>query len=120
MLYESVWKDNVRRWSEKTDTWDVLHTYGSDYRVIFVGDASMSPYEISSPGGSVEHWNEEPATKWMQRITDTFEKVIWLNPKSKDVWQYTQSIEIVNRMVARHMYPLTLEGLEEGMRYLSK
>ncbi len=120
MVYESVWKDNVRRWSEKTATWDVLHTYGSDYRVIFVGDASMSPYEISSPGGSVEHWNEEPATKWMQRITDTFEKVIWLNPKSKDVWQYTQTIETINRMVGRHMYPLTLEGLEEGMRYLSK
>ena len=120
MIYESVWKDNVRRWSEKTATWDVLHTYGSDYRVIFVGDASMSPYEISSPGGSVEHWNDEPATKWMQRLTDTFEKVIWLNPKSKDVWPYTQSIEIIDRLVGRHMYPLTLEGLEEGMRYLSK
>ncbi len=120
MIYESVWKDNVRRWSEKTATWDVLHTYGSDYRVIFVGDASMSPYEISSPGGSVEHWNDEPATKWMQRLTDTFEKVIWLNPKTKDVWPYTQSIEVINRLVGSHMYPLTLEGLEEGMRYLSK
>lgn len=120
MIYESLWQNNERRWSEKTPTWDVLHKYGSDYRVIFVGDASMSPYEISSPGGSVEHWNDEPGNTWMKRLTDTFDKVIWLNPKPHESWDYSQSIKIIDRLVGGHMYPLTIEGLEAGMKFLSK
>lgn len=120
MVYESLWQNNERRWSESSKTWDMLHKYGSDYRVIFVGDASMSPYEITSPGGSVEHWNEEAGIVWMKRITETFNKVIWLNPKPRNSWDYSQSIKMIDRLVEGHMYPLTLEGLEAGMKYLSK
>ena len=120
MVYESLWQNNERRWSEKTPTWDILHKYGSDYRVIFVGDASMSPYEISSPGGSVEHWNDEAGNVWMKRFKETFDKVIWLNPKPRESWDYSQSIKIVDRLVGGHMYPLNIEGLEAGMKYLSK
>lgn len=120
IIYESLWVDNARRWSETSSTWDILHKYGSDYRVVFVGDASMSPYEITYPGGSVEHWNKEPGIDWLKRFTEAFEKVIWLNPKAPDHWRYTQSITMINDLVGGHMYPLTIEGLEEGMRYLSK
>ncbi len=119
-IYDGVWKDNSRRWTERTSTWDLLHTYSSDYRVIFVGDATMSPYEISSVGGSVEHWNEESGETWLNRVTDTFEKVIWLNPEPQDTWDYTTSITWTQKLMDNRMFPLSLKGLEEGMRYLSK
>lgn len=119
-LYEGVWKDNNRRWTERTNTWDLLHRYSSDYRVIFVGDATMSPYEISSVGGSVEHWNEEPGEAWLRRVTDTFEKVIWLNPEPESSWEYTTSVVWTKKLMENRMYPLSLKGLEDAMRYLAK
>ncbi|RRJ84561.1 vWA domain-containing protein [Aestuariirhabdus litorea] len=119
-LYESVWRDNLRRMSERTSTWDLLHTFGSDYKVIFIGDASMSPYEVSHIGGSVEHWNEEPGALWLQRVCEKFNKVIWLNPHAPDTWRYTQSTQMIKQLIEDKMYPLTVKGLEEGMRYLSK
>ncbi|MES2919460.1 MAG: VWA domain-containing protein [Pseudomonadota bacterium] len=119
-IYEGVWKDNMRRWSERTSVWDIIHKYGPDYRVIFVGDATMSPYEVLSAGGSVEHFNEEPGAVWMQRLMNHFQKVIWLNPEHQHVWGGTQSIVHVRQLVDDHMYPLTLKGIEEAMRYLSR
>lgn len=119
-LYEGVWKDNMRRWTDRTDTWDILHTYSSDYRVIFVGDATMSPYEINSVGGSVEHWNEEPGELWMRRITQHFDKVIWLNPEPESSWDHTTSVVWTRKLTDNRMFPLTLKGLEDGMRYLAK
>ena len=119
-IYEGVWRDNNRRWTERTDTWDLLHKYSSDYRVIFVGDATMSPYEISSVGGSVEHWNEESGEAWMRRITDHFEKVVWLNPEPENTWEYTTSVSWTQKLVENKMFPLTLKGLEESMRYLAR
>ncbi|WP_426416955.1 vWA domain-containing protein [Aestuariirhabdus sp. LZHN29] len=119
-IYESVWRDNLRRMSERTSTWDLLHTFGSDYKVIFVGDASMAPYEVSHVGGSVEHWNEEPGAIWLQRFREKFSKVIWLNPHTPDSWDYTHSTQMIKQLVEEKMYPLTVKGLEEGMRYLSK
>jgi len=119
-LYESVWSNNIRRHNERTQVLDILHKYSHDYKVIFVGDASMSPYEIVQPGGSVEHWNEEPGEAWMRRMQEVYDKVIWLNPVPEDDWQYTQSVAITHQLMEGHMYPLTLQGLEEGMGYLSK
>jgi len=119
-VYESLWTDNRRRHSERIATHDLLHKYGPDYKVVFVGDASMSPYEILQPGGSVEHWNEEPGLAWMQRFTETYRKLIWINPSPERVWNYGSSIQIVRELVGQHMYPLTLGGLEEGMRFLAK
>ena len=119
-IYEGVWKDNVRRWQERTPTWDVIHKYPSDYRVIFVGDASMSPMEMSSPGGSVEHHNDEAGTVWMQRIRSHFEKVIWLNPEREGSWQNTTSILHIRALMENNMFPLTIKGIEEGMRVLSR
>ncbi|MQX54004.1 vWA domain-containing protein [Alcanivorax sediminis] len=119
-VYEYVWKDNRRRWDEKLSTWDVLHKYGSDYKVIFVGDAAMSPYEVNSVGGSVEHWNDEAGAVWFQRIMETFEKVVWLNPEPQRAWQMTTSTQWIKQLVEHNMFPLTLEGLEKAMRYLSK
>lgn len=119
-IYDGVWKDNQRRWTERTSTWDLLHKYSNDYRVIFVGDATMSPYEISSVGGSVEHWNEESGETWMRRVTDTFDKVIWLNPEPESTWEYTTSVSWTQKLMENRMFPLTLKGLEEGMRYLAK
>ncbi len=119
-LYESVWGNNIRRHNERTQVLDILHKYSHDYKVIFVGDASMSPYEIMQPGGSVEHWNEEPGETWMRRLQEVYDKVIWLNPVPEDDWQYTQSVAITHQLLEGHMYPLTLQGLEEGMGYLSK
>ncbi|MCO8163189.1 VWA domain-containing protein [Pseudomonas sp. 21LCFQ010] len=119
-VYETLWKDNQRRNAERIATQDVLHTYGADYKVIFVGDASMAPYEITHAGGSVEHWNEEPGHLWMQRFMSKFKKLVWINPYPKDVWDYTTSTHIVRDLVEQRMYPLTLEGLEEGIRYLAK
>jgi len=119
-LYESVWSNNIRRHNERTQVLDILHKYSHDYKVVFVGDASMSPYEIVQPGGSVEHWNEEPGEIWMRRIQDVYDKVIWLNPVPEEDWQYTQSVAITHQLMEGHMYPLTLQGLEEGMGYLSR
>lgn len=119
-IYESVWQDNYRRWSERLPLWDIIHKYGPDYRVIFVGDASMSPYEVLSVGGSVEHFNEEAGAVWMQRLTQHFQKVVWLNPEAERAWQHTQSITHIRKLLDERMYPLTLEGLEAASRYLSK
>jgi uncharacterized protein len=119
-LYEAVWKDNRRRHDEKIATWDVLHRYPHDYRVVFVGDASMSPYEITYPGGSVEHWNEEPGSLWMQRLTGVYEKAVWLNPVPERYWDYTPSIGVMKQLMAGRMHPLTLGGLEAAMRELSR
>ncbi len=119
-LYESVWKDNARRWTEKMPTWDVLHKYPADYKVVFVGDASMSPYEITVAGGSVEHMNEEAGAQWMRRVTDIYEHAIWLNPVPEDQWAWTPSIKLMQSLMENRMYPLTIEGLERAMRELMR
>jgi uncharacterized protein with von Willebrand factor type A (vWA) domain len=120
-LYESVWKDNRRRHDEKTLTWDVLHKFPHDYRIVFVGDATMSPYEITYPGGSVEHWNEEPGALWLQRVTQIYERVVWLNPTPRQHWDHTPSIQVVREIVGLdRMYPLTIAGLDAAMRELSR
>ena len=119
-IYESVWRNNIRRHNERTSLMDVMHKYSHDYKVIFLGDAAMSPYEIVSPGGSVEHWNEESGEVWMRRLRQTYEKMIWINPTPQAEWEYTQSTAMTHQLVEGHMYPLTLKGLEEGMSYLSK
>ncbi|QHL90969.1 VWA domain-containing protein [Sphingomonas changnyeongensis] len=118
--YEGVWKDNRRRFTERTPTWDVLHKYGHDYKLIFVGDASMSPYEISHPGGSVEHFNEEPGTVWMQRLVNTYPAAAWLNPVPEKHWGYSQSIAMMRELIGGRMFPLTLAGLDDAMRSLSR
>lgn len=119
-LYESVWKNNVRRMNERTETWDILRKYGNDYRVIFVGDAMMAPYEVTHSGGSVEHWNEEAGAVWMQRMADHFGKLVWLNPAPKDHWGNGGSLGAIRSLVNDQMYPMTLSGLEDAMRFLSK
>ena len=119
-LYEGVWKDNRRRFAERTPTWDILHKFGHDYKVVFVGDAAMSPYEIAQPGGSVEHFNEEAGAVWMQRITHTYPAAVWLNPSSKQSWAYSQSALMLRELMNDRMYPLTLAGLGEAMRELSR
>ncbi len=119
-LYEGVWKDNRRRHAELIDTWDVLHTYPADYKVIFVGDASMSPYEIAYPGGSVEHWNEEPGILWMQRLLDVYAHAVWVNPVPAAAWDSMASIQMVRQIMGGHMYQLTLDGLDQAMRELSR
>lgn len=120
-LYESVWKDNRRRHDEKTMTWDMLHKYPSDYRVVFVGDATMSPYEITYPGGSVEHWNEEAGAVWLQRVAQIYERVVWLNPTPRAHWDHTPSIQVVREIIGENrMFPLTIEGLDGAMRELSR
>ena len=119
-LYESVWTDNQRRSTERTSTWDLIHRFGKDYKVIFVGDAQMSPYEITSAGGSVEHWNEESGHVWMDRMIDHFDSLVWLNPVNKSAWEYTHSNQIIYEQFEARMYPLTVKGLEEGMRKLAE
>jgi uncharacterized protein with von Willebrand factor type A (vWA) domain len=116
--YERLWTENRRRFEETTPTLDVLRTYPSDYRAVFVGDASMSPYEIMMPGGSVEHWNEEPGQFWLERLIGQFPHAVWLNPVPRTRWDYTQSIGLVRRIFRDHMYPLTLEGIDQAMREL--
>lgn len=118
-LYEFVWKDNARRWGERTPTWDVLHKFGSDYKVIFVGDAAMSPYEIAMPGGAVEYNNPEPGSVWLDRVTRTYPRTVWLNPTPEAHWNYTQSIGMIHKAMEGRMFPLTLEGLERAMRELT-
>ncbi|RAK58022.1 vWA domain-containing protein [Phenylobacterium deserti] len=119
-LYEGVWKDNRRRHNEKTPTWDVLHKFPSDYKVIFVGDATMSPYEVTYPGGSVEHWNEEAGAVWLQRVADIYEHMVWLNPVAERHWSYSPSVGIIRQLMGERMYPLTLEGLERAMKELAR
>ena len=119
-LYERVWKDNRRRHAEIIPTSQVLHTYPSDWKVILVGDASMSPYEIAYPGGSVEHWNEEAGQVWMGRLLDRFPHAVWLNPVPERHWEYTQSLQMMKQIMANRMFPLTLDGLDRGMRELNR
>lgn len=119
-LYESVWKNNRRRFNERTPTWDVLHKYPSDYKVIFVGDAAMSPYEIAVPGGSVEHVNAEPGAVWLQRVVQTYPNVVWLNPEQRRYWDYSESTTMIRSLFEGRMYPLTLEGLDEAIRELAR
>lgn len=119
-LYEGVWKDNRRRFTERTPTWDVLHKFGHDYKLLFVGDAAMSPYEISHPGGSVEHFNEEAGAVWMQRMVNTYPAAAWLNPVAEAHWGYSPSVGMLRDLMGGRMYPLTLAGLDEAMRELSR
>lgn len=119
-LYEGVWKDNRRRHTEKIDTWEVLNKYPGDWRAIFVGDATMSPYEITMPGGSVEHWNEEAGAVWVKRAIQQWDKIAWLNPSPEKYWGYSASVGLIRELVDERMYPLTLEGLEKAMRALAK
>ena len=118
-LYDFVWEDNRRRSSEVTPTWDIIHKFPADYKIVFVGDAAMAPYEIASPGGNIEYINEEPGETWMRRMTSTYPKLIWLNPTPQDYWNYTHSIDMVRELIGDRMFPLTLNGLDQGMRYLS-
>jgi uncharacterized protein with von Willebrand factor type A (vWA) domain len=119
-LYEFLWKDNKRRWTERTPTWDVLHKFPADYKVVFVGDASMSPYEISVPGGSVEHMNEEPGSTWIKRVTDIYEHAVWLNPVPEQHWSWTPSIKLMGDLMEGRMFPLTLDGLDRAMKELMR
>jgi uncharacterized protein len=119
-VYERLWRNNRRRFAEKFDTVDVLHKYNPDYKLIFVGDATMSPYEILQPGGSVEHNNPEAGAVWLQRFTQHFPKHVWINPEPEGLWQYRQSISLVRQLLGDRMFPLSLEGLTRAMRTLSK
>jgi uncharacterized protein with von Willebrand factor type A (vWA) domain len=119
-LYEFLWKDNKRRWTERTPTWDVLHKFPADYKVVFVGDASMSPYEISVPGGSVEHMNEEPGSTWIKRVTDIYEHAVWMNPVPEQHWSWTPSIKLMGDLMEGRMFPLTLDGLDRAMKELMR
>ncbi|MGE0022735.1 MAG: VWA domain-containing protein [Hyphomicrobium sp.] len=119
-LYERVWRDNTRRWTETTPTWQVLNTYPADYKVIFVGDASMSPYEITHAGGAVEHMNEEAGAAWLERVTGIYTHSVWLNPVPETHWGYTPSIGLVQRLMEGRMYPMTLAGLDASIRELMR
>jgi len=118
--YEKVWKDNRRRYEKTIPTWEVLRTYGADYRLIFVGDAAMSPYEITTAGGSVEHWNEESGRAWLDRLTSHYRRAAWLNPTPANTWEFVQSIGITRQLMERRMFPLTLAGIEAMTRELSR
>jgi uncharacterized protein len=119
-VYDFMWRNNKRRYAEKFATWDIIRKYNKDYKLIFIGDATMSPYEIVQPGGSVEYNNEEAGAEWLQRLIHAFPKFAWINPEPQGVWEYRQSIAIIQQIVSNRMYPLTLKGLEEAMRMLSK
>jgi len=119
-LYEKVWKENNRRFNDFQSTLDVLHSYPHDYKVIFVGDASMSPYEITYPGGSVEHWNEESGEVWMNRVTQVYQRAVWLNPIPETHWDYSQSIQIMKTLMEDRMFPLTVSGIDRAMRELRR
>ncbi|MDY7024817.1 MAG: hypothetical protein SVC26_00540 [Pseudomonadota bacterium] len=119
-FYESVWEKSERRHTERVSLYDILHTYGPDYKVIVVGDASMAPYEIQSVGGSVEHWNDEPGHIWWQRLYQHFDRVVWLNPEQEKYWSYTTTIEWIKKLVEDKMFPLTVEGIEQASRALTK
>lgn len=119
-IYESVWKDNKRRMSERLNTQEILNKYASDYKVVFVGDATMAPYEITHAGGSVEHWNEEPGGLWMERFRESYDNLVWINPTPQETWEYSSSVAMTQDLVGGEMYPLTVRGLEESMNRLSK
>ncbi|MBT3530123.1 MAG: hypothetical protein HOF74_12795 [Gammaproteobacteria bacterium] len=119
-LYESVWTKSVRRHAETTSTFDIIHKFSKDYKVIFVGDATMAPYEITHVGGSIEHYNEEAGAAWMRRVTEHFENLVWINPTPKDYWEHSYSIEIAKELVEDRMFPLSVKGLEEAMALLTK
>ena len=119
-VYEGVWRSNARRHDRRTPTQEVLRTYGSDYRLIFVGDAAMSPYEITHPGGSVEHMNAESGRVWLDRLTRHFQRAAWLNPASEPAWRYTQSTQLIAEAMEGRMFPLTLQGLDAAIKALSK
>jgi uncharacterized protein with von Willebrand factor type A (vWA) domain len=119
-VYDYVWKDNARRHSDRIPVLDLLHRYGNDYKLIFVGDATMSPYEILQPGGSIEHSNVEPGATWLRRLIETWPHAIWLNPEAEQSWPYRQTVSLINKLMGGRMFPLTLDGLERGMRLLSK
>ena len=119
-LYESVWRDNRRRRTEKIDTWELINSYNSEYKVVFVGDAFMSPYEIVYPGASVEHFNEEPGELWLKRMLRAYPNAVWLNPLRQRGWHSSQSVNMIQELMENRMYPLTLNGLESAMRELSK
>ena len=119
-LYEGLWRDNRRRWDQQTATWDVLNTYGSDYKCIFVGDASMSPYEIAYPGGANEHWNQEAGQVWLERARAQWPDHLWINPVPERHWPYTQSIGMIREIFDDRMVPMTLDGIERGMKELSR
>jgi uncharacterized protein with von Willebrand factor type A (vWA) domain len=120
-VYEGVWRDNRRRWTEQTPTWDVLNTYGSDWKCVLVGDASMSPYEVAMPGGANEHWNKEAGDVWLRRLRDQWPGLLWINPVPETYWRYTQSIEMIRTILGHEaMVPMTLEGLDRGMRVLGR
>ena len=117
-IYESMWKDNARRHAERIPTMDIAHKYSADYKLIFVGDATMGPYEITYAGGSVEHWNEEPGAVWIKRMLSTYPKAIWLNPEPEERWNFTPSVKLTRELLGYRMYPLTIAGLDEGMKAL--
>jgi uncharacterized protein with von Willebrand factor type A (vWA) domain len=119
-VYEAVWKDNNRRYDERFPTLNIIHTFGRDYKLIFVGDATMSPYEIAQPGGSIEHYNEEAGAVWMGRLLEVFPHAIWLNPQPESYWEYMPSIQMACELMSNRMYPLTLEGLDRGIRELRR
>jgi len=119
-VYDFMWRNNKRRYAEKFETWDIIRKYNKDYKLIFIGDATMSPYEIVQPGGSVEYNNEEAGAEWLQRLLHAFPKYAWINPEPQGVWEYRQSISIIQQIMSQRMYPLTLKGLEDAMRMLSK
>ena len=119
-VYDFMWRNNKRRYAEKFETWDIIRKYNKDYKLIFIGDATMSPYEIVQPGGSVEYNNEEAGAEWLQRLIHAFPKFAWINPEPQGVWEYRQSISIIQQIMSHRMYPLTLKGLEEAMRMLTK
>ena len=117
-IYESMWKDNRRRHAERVPTLDITHKYGSDYKLVFVGDATMSPYEIVYAGGSVEHWNDEPGAVWIKRLLNTYPKAIWLNPEPRERWDFTPSVKLTRELLNDRMYPLTIAGLDDGIKAL--
>jgi len=117
-IYESLWKDNRRRHAERISTLDLTHKYGADYKLVFVGDATISPYEIVYAGGSVEHWNDEPGAVWIKRLLNTYAKAIWLNPEPRNRWDYTPSVKLTREIMDDRMYPLTIAGLDEGIKAL--
>ena len=120
-IYENLWQDNIRRMREVTPTWDVLHKFPSDYRIVIVGDAAMSPYEITMRGGSVEHWNEEAGAVWLKRLIDIYPHLIWINPTDEKYWTYSQSTQIIQEIIgAERMFPMTLSGLEAAMKELAR
>jgi uncharacterized protein with von Willebrand factor type A (vWA) domain len=119
-IYESVWKDNRRRMNERMPTLEILNKYPQDYKVVFVGDATMAPYEITHAGGSVEHWNEEPGALWLSRFSQIYQKMVWINPTPQETWEYSTSVGITRELVGGKMYPMTLRGIEESMGFLSK